>query len=83
METKTRRNTKTKTRKRKAKSWRSKRRKKSGESKALFMKLNNLQKDKRYYINNSDYVLNNNDSIGLFKIKFNKLCRALYNESLI
>ena len=57
--------------------------KKSGESKALFMKLNNLQKDKRYYINNSDYVLNNNDSIGLFKIKFNKLCRALYNESLI
>ena len=47
------------------------------------MKLNNLQKDKKYYINNSDYVLNNNDSIGLFKIKFNKLCRALYNESLI
>ena len=54
--------------------------KKSGESKTSFMKLNNLQKDKKYYINNSDYVLNNNDSIGIFKVKFNKLYRVLYNE---
>jgi len=57
--------------------------KKSGESKASFMKLNNLQKDKKYYINNSDYVLNNNDSIGIFKVKFNKLYRVLSNESLV
>jgi dephospho-CoA kinase len=54
--------------------------KKSGESKTSFMKLNNLQKDKKYYINNSDYVLNNNDSMGIFKVKFNKLYRVLYNE---
>ena len=57
--------------------------KKSSESKTLFMKLNNLQKDKKYYINNSDYVLCNNDSIGVFKIKFNKLYRVLSNESFV
>ena len=57
--------------------------KKSGESKTSFMKLNNLQKDKKYYINNSDYVLNNNDSMGIFKVKFNKLYRVLSNESLV
>ena len=57
--------------------------KKSGESKASFIKLNNLQKDKKFYINNSDYVLCNNDSMRVFKVKFNKLYRVLSNESLV
>ena len=57
--------------------------KKSGESRTSFIKLNNLQKDKKFYINNSDYVLCNNDSIEVFKVKFNKLYRVLSNESLI
>ena len=57
--------------------------KKNSESKALFMKLNNLQKERKFYLNNSDYVLNNNDSIEMLKVKFNKLYRVLYNESLV
>ena len=47
------------------------------------MKLNNLQKERKFYLNNSDYVLNNNDSIEMLKVKFNKLYRVLYNESLV
>ena len=57
--------------------------KKNSESKALFMKLNNLQKERKFYLNNSDYVLNNNDSIEMLKVKFNKLYRVLHNESLV
>jgi len=57
--------------------------KKSNESKASFVKLNSLQKERKFYLNNSDYVLNNNDSIRIFKVKFNKLYRVLYNESLV
>ena len=56
---------------------------KIGESKASFIKLNNLQKDKKFYINNSDYVLCNNDSMRVFKAKFNKLYRVLSNESFV
>lgn len=57
--------------------------KKSNESKASFVKLNSLQKERKFYLNNSDYVLNNNDSIRIFKVKFNKLYRVLYNDSLV
>ena len=57
--------------------------KKSNESKASFVKLNSLQKERKFYLNNSDYVLNNNDNIRIFKVKFNILYRVLYNESLV
>ena len=45
-----------------------------------FMILNDYQKSSIYYKNSSDYVISNNDTIELLKIRFNKLYKKLKNE---
>ena len=45
-----------------------------------FMVLNRYQKSSIYYKNSSDYVISNNDTMELLKIRFNKLYNKLKNE---
>ena len=45
-----------------------------------FMVLNSYQKSSIYYKNSSDYVISNNDTMELLKIRFNKLYNKLKNE---
>ena len=45
-----------------------------------FIVLNGYQKSSIYYKNSSDYVISNNDTMELLKIRFNKLYNKLKNE---